>query len=155
MAETLELNVFIEHPSAQLEGLAYKRQIKLAFETEQECEITVDQTLLERAFMNVLSNCIRFAKTGVEVKFERCGDKVRISVEDDGPGIYSEDLAHLFERFYKGKNGNHGLGLAIAKSSLEYMGGEIEAFSSSEGALFEMILPQDCRSFSVDQQAEI
>ena len=153
--EKLELNEFIENHIAKLEGLAYKRQIKLTFEPEKECEITVDQTLLERAFMNVLSNCIRFAKAGVEVKFERCGDKVRISVEDDGPGICSEDLAHLFERFYKGKNGNHGLGLAIAKSSLEYMGGEIEAFSSSEGALFEMILPQDCRSFSVDQQAEV
>lgn len=155
VSEKVELNEFIENHVAKLEGFAYKRQVKLNYVSEKECEIIVDPTLLERAFMNVMSNCIRFAKTGVTVKFERCGGKVRISVEDDGPGISSEDLAHLFERFYKGRNGNHGLGLAIAKSSLEYMGGEIEAYSSSEGALFEMTLPQDCRSFSVDPQAEI
>lgn len=151
----IELNDFIESHMTKLEGLAFSRQIKLEFEPGEAAAVTIDATLLERAFMNVMSNCIRYARTKVEIRLESRGSQFRLSIEDDGPGIRSEELAHLFERFYKGRNGNHGLGLAIAKSSLEYMGGEIEAYSSSQGALFEMILPQDCRSLAVEPQTVV
>ena len=46
---------------------------------------------------------------------------------DDGPGFPEGGTEHLFDRFYKGKGGNHGLGLAIARCSLEYMGGSVRA----------------------------
>lgn len=153
--EEIELNEFIENHIEKLEGLAYSRQIRLIFEAKEPCTVTVDPTLLERAFMNVMSNCIRFAKTEVTAEFRKQKDMIKIFVEDDGPGIYLEDMDHLFDRFYKGKNGNHGLGLAIAKCSLEYMGGTIQAGSSRSGALFEITLPQDCRSFTVEPQMEI
>ena len=55
------------------------------------------------------------------------------------------------DRFYKGKGGNHGLGLAIAKCSLEYMGGDVEGVKAVAGAAFEIILPQDCRSFAPEE----
>ena len=66
-------------------------------------------------------------------------------IEDDGPGIRQEDVECMFDRFHKGKDGNHGLGLAIARCSLEYMGGEIKAVSQEKGARFEITLLSDCR----------
>ena len=64
-----------------------------------------------------------------------------ISIKDDGNGINESDLPHIFERFYKGKGGNFGLGLAIAKSAVEYMKGSIKAQNTPEGALFIIKLP--------------
>ena len=61
----------------------------------------------------------------------------------------------LFDRFYKGKGGNHGLGLAIARCSLEYMGGSVRAADTQKGAEFEITLPQDCRSFAPDERTEM
>ena len=83
------------------------------------------------------------------------GDQLKLTIRDDGPGIAENDLPHLFDRFYKGKNGNHGLGLSIAKRSMEYMGGDIAAESSPDGAVFTIILPQYCRSFAVEEWTEV
>lgn len=148
--EEIDLNEFIENHIEKLKGLAYSKQIRLVYEAGKSCMVMADPTLLERAFMNVMSNCIRFASEEVTAELRVQKDTVKIFIEDDGPGIYSEDMDHLFDRFYKGKNGNHGLGLAIAKCSLEYMGGTVKAGSSRSGALFEITLPQDCRSFAVE-----
>lgn len=71
--------------------------------------------LLERAFSNVMSNCIRYAGTQVAVAVREKEGDILITVTDDGPGFPEGGTEHLFDRFYKGKGGNHGLGLAIAK----------------------------------------
>ncbi len=51
----------------------------------------------------------------------------------------------------RARGGNHGLGLAIARCSLEYMGGSVRAADTQKGAEFEITLPQDCRSFAPDE----
>jgi len=93
-----------------------------------------------QGFDNILSNAIKYAhaKGMIDVSVRNRQAVIRIS--DDGDGISPSDLPHIFERFYKGKNGNFGLGLAIVKSSIEYMGGKITA-SNSNGAVFEITLP--------------
>ena len=88
----------------------------------------------------------------------RCREKegdILITVTDDGPGFPEGGTEHLFDRFYKGKGGNHGLGLAIARCSLEYMGGSVRAADTQKGAEFEITLPQDCRSFAPDERTEM
>jgi two-component system, OmpR family, sensor histidine kinase CssS len=60
-----------------------------------------------------------------------------------------------FDQIDQWKNGNHGLGLSIAKRSMEYMGGDIATKASPEGAIFTIILPQDCRSFAVEEWTEV
>ncbi|MCI8510452.1 MAG: HAMP domain-containing histidine kinase [Lachnospiraceae bacterium] len=147
----VELRAFIEERFERLEGLAYSKKIKLFLEPGEEFLLITDVQLLERAVTNVVSNCIRYAKTAVHITVESSGGQILLTVQDDGPGLGDEDLLHLFERFYKGKNGNHGLGLAIAKRSLEYMGGDIEAQSRPDGAVFIIRLPQDCRSFAMEE----
>ncbi len=147
----LEINNFVEERLERIEGLAYSKNIKLVFHSEEEHTIITDAMLLERAFSNVLSNCIRYAAKKVTVEVKERKARLILSVADDGPGLSGEEMEHLFDRFYKGKGGNHGLGLAIAKCSLEYMGGDVEVVKAVAGAAFEIILPQDCRSFAPEE----
>ena len=146
---------FLEERLERLEGFAYSKNKKLVFLPGKEHTIVTDVMLLERAFSNVASNCIRYASKKVTVTTESEDEKVIVTVRDDGPGLKESDLEHIFDRFYKGKGGNHGLGLAIARCSLEYMGASVEASASPEGAVFRIILPQDCRSFAADGAKEL
>ena len=60
---------------------------------------------------------------------------------DDGPGFDNQELPNIFDRFYKGKKGNFGLGLAISKNIIEKHNGKITAKNSESGALFIIELP--------------
>ena len=149
----VEMNIesFVEERLELLEGFAFSQSKKLVFESGSEHKMIVDAMLLERAFSNVVSNCIRYAKMQVTVAVETLEERVRIVIRDDGPGIPQEEITRIFDRFHKGKNGNHGLGLAIAKASLEYMGGKIYAESDSTGAVFVIELPHDCLRFAPEE----
>ena len=151
----LAVNGFIEERLECLEGFAYSKNIKLVFQPGEEHKIITDAMLLERAFSNVMSNCIRYAGTQVAVAVREKEGDILIMVTDDGPGFPEGGTEHLFDRFYKGKGGNHGLGLAIARCSLEYMGGSVRAADTQKGAEFEITLPQDCRSFAPDERTEM
>lgn len=96
------------------------------------------------AITNILSNCLRFAKTEVMIQVRPVTKGVCFTISDDGPGIHEEDLVHLFDRFYKGKKGKHGLGLAIAKAVITSHGGAVHARNKQggeTGAIFEIFLP--------------
>lgn len=149
----VEMNIesFVEERLERLEGFAYSQNKKLVFKPGIGHTMILDAMLLERAFSNVVSNCIRYAKETVTVAVEIQEEHVMITISDDGPGIKKEDTEKIFDRFHKGKNGNHGLGLAIAKCSLEYMGGTVNAVSADTGAIFVIILPHDCRSFAPEE----
>jgi signal transduction histidine kinase len=149
----VEMNIesFVEERLELLEGFAFSQSKKLVFEPGSEHKMIVDAMLLERAFSNVVSNCIRYAKMQVTVAVETLEERVRIVIRDDGPGIPQEEVTRIFDRFHKGKNGNHGLGLAIAKASLEYMGGKIYAESDPTGAVFVIELPHDCLRFAPEE----
>ena len=149
------INEYVADQLERLEGLAYQKKIKLEFFPGEEHTIISDVMLLSRAISNVISNCIRYGKTVVRVEVQEEADFLVLKITDDGPGIPKEELPHLFDRFYKGKNGNHGLGLSIARRSMEYMGGGIQAESSAEGAVFFIRLPQDCRRFAVEEWEEV
>ena len=68
-------------------------------------------------------------------------DKVTVTISDDGDGIAKEDLPHVFDRFYTGKTGNTGIGLALTKEIVKLHGGEIQAYNKN-GAVFELSLPK-------------
>lgn len=146
----VEVNIesFMEERLERLEGFAYSQNKKLVFRPGTGHIMILDAMLLERAFSNVVSNCIRYAKETVTISIEPQKECIRVIVADDGPGIRKEETEKIFDRFHKGKDGNHGLGLAIAKRSLEYMGGTVCAVSSGNGAVFVLTLPHDCRSFA-------
>ncbi|MDP3388283.1 MAG: HAMP domain-containing sensor histidine kinase [Eubacteriales bacterium] len=102
--------------------------------------VNANDTLLSTAVINIVSNCIKYARSEIEVSLFKQGDYAIIRIKDDGEGISKKDLSYIFDRFYKGKNGNFGLGLSIAKSAVEVMSGNIKAYNDN-GAVFEIELP--------------
>jgi signal transduction histidine kinase/ActR/RegA family two-component response regulator len=100
-----------------------------------------DANRLQQVVWNLLSNAIKFTPTGgrIEVKLERAGENVEISVSDTGLGIGSDFLPFIFDRFRQAdgtttrQHGGLGLGLAIARHLVELHGGTIKADSEGEG----------------------
>lgn len=140
--DQLSLNEIINDTIILLKGLTMKNNIKLIFDTKFEnMLIIIDKELLSRILINLISNCIRYAKTSVWINLYYENQNAVISIEDDGNGLSKEDLENIFKRNYTGKDGIFGLGLSIAKSSIDYIGGEINAENGANGAKFIIKLP--------------
>lgn len=106
-----------------------------------------DRSWCKEAFTNIMKNCVEHSNTGgvVEVSIEDYKIYKRIAIKDYGSGISKEDLPHIFERFYKGKNSSNssiGIGLALAKAIIKNENGYIDVLSESgKGTLFSIIFP--------------
>ena len=97
---------------------------------------------LIRCLENIFSNCLRYCKTAVTLRCYKEDDSVVFEISDDGPGIAPEVADHLFERFSKGSDGKHGIGLALALAIAEEHGGNVKAHNKEKGgACFEIIIP--------------
>lgn len=97
---------------------------------------------LIRCLENIFSNCLRYCKTAVTLRCYKEDDSVVFEISDDGPGIAPEVADHLFERFSKGSDGKHGIGLALALAIAEEHGGTVKAHNKETGgACFEIKIP--------------
>lgn len=126
----------------RLNGLAVQRGISLVLVPFDQSIIAYgEEELLGKVLENLLTNAIRYAKTTVTISVQEKKKQVDISVLDDGAGIDEKDLPHLFERCYKGRGGNFGIGLAIAHSAAEKMEGHLRATNQHiGGAAFTLSL---------------
>lgn len=122
----------------RINGLAMKENIKIRTVLTPGITAKVDEALFSQVIINIISNCIRYANSIITVTAQLEDEKALIVISDDGPGFSEEELPHIFERFYKGKSGNFGLGLAISRSAIEYMNGTIESYNGKPGAIFEI-----------------
>jgi len=121
-----------------------------------ECEeIEVNRQLLTLVLDNLVDNALKFTEPGgfIHVDVERVGDRVRLSVEDNGCGIPREDHARVFERFYQverartGPGRGTGLGLSIVRHAVVAMEGSIELDSvPGEGTRISIQVPQPAES---------
>ena len=112
-------------PSAQLKN----QKLELT-QTNASVQLQGDPEMLRLAVRNLLENAIRYTPEGgqISVGIEKGGDAVRFWVRDSGPGVLAEDLPHLTERFYRGRNvaaGGSGLGLPIVKRVAELNGASL------------------------------
>ncbi|HCF61030.1 MAG TPA: hypothetical protein DFS52_23920, partial [Myxococcales bacterium] len=112
--------------------------------------VLADRRALEQILANLLDNAVKYSPEGsrVLVRARPEGSRLRISVEDAGPGIDARHLARLFERFYRvdpGRSrelGGTGLGLSIVKHLVEAMGGSVGVESEAgKGSTFYFELP--------------
>lgn len=107
-----------------------------------------DPVRLRQVVANLFSNAIKFVPPGGHIRAGLASDGTWASLEvaDDGPGITPEDLAHVFERFFRGRGaraGGSGIGLAVVAGLVEAHGGEVAVASEpGEGATFTVRLPQ-------------
>ena len=111
--------------------------------------VNADPERLQQGILAVLDNAIKHSPPGgvLALRIESDTSDVRLSICDQGPGISSADLPHLFEPFYVGdasRSGNStGLGLAIAQRIAVAHGGTLRATAEpGNGAVFELVLPQ-------------
>jgi two-component system sensor histidine kinase KdpD len=112
--------------------------------------VSVDPLLLEQALANILDNAGKYAPAGsaIAITARVAEGKVLLKVEDEGPGIPPDALAHVFDKFYRAKAADRrvagtGLGLAVARGFVEAFGGTLDAANRADGsgAVLTLSLP--------------
>ena len=130
-----------------VQGIAADRGVALAIEGGAEVPVSCDKDRVLQVLSNLLSNAIQVTEAGgrVGVAVLAAEAEAVFTVSDTGPGIPDEDLAHLFERWYRGRRARYpgsGLGLAIARAIVDAHRGRIWADSKEgEGSAFSFALP--------------
>jgi two-component system CheB/CheR fusion protein len=142
------LHQAINVADAELQAKRQKLTVDLRAEN---CEVTGDATRLQQVMWNLLKNASKFSpeETGIEVRTWNDGERVCVSVSDRGIGIEKEALGLIFDPFRQEnlevtrRFGGLGLGLAIAKATVEAHGGTVWAESAGRdaGATFILCLP--------------
>jgi two-component system OmpR family sensor kinase/two-component system sensor histidine kinase BaeS len=132
--------------------LAQEEQVSLQLDAPSDLPLAqADPDRLAQVLRNLLANALRHAGSGghVQIVARPNQGRLRISVADDGPGIPAADLAHVFDRFWRGDparsrdSGGSGLGLAITKHLVEAQGGVIGVVSQAgRGTEFWFVLSQ-------------
>jgi len=130
---------------------AEKRNLDLSIEAPDDPSIVyADIGLVQRVLENLIRNALKFTPDGgkISLRLDRKPGAVAVAIEDTGCGIAEEDLAHVFDRFYRAENGvrenasSTGLGLAIVRRILDLHGSRITVSSQPDrGTRFEFDLP--------------
>jgi signal transduction histidine kinase len=141
--EQQSLNDTIQEVIDTLESKAKEGKIHINFIEKSEVVFDHDSLWLEEALINIVKNGIEHTSQGGIINIELMENPIyrRITIEDTGEGIGEEDLPNIFKRFYKAKTSRKresvGIGLALAKSIIEFHNGIIECQSKvSEGTKF-------------------
>ena len=108
---------------------------------EEPVTVSCDDTRLRRAVTNILSNGVRYARSQLRLTCRADKHHVTIRIQDDGDGIAEADLPHIFDRFYMGKSGKSGIGLALTREIIHLHKGTIRAYNGETGAVFEISIP--------------
>ena len=143
--ENIRINSVISCIADRMSGIALQKNVTISvIEPDEEIVMKGDEEKLSRAITNIVSNCIRYAESKVIIEFSaEDGHQLLIQISDDGPGCETDDLPYIFERFYKGRKGNFGLGLAISKQVIERHNGTVTAQNHpSRGAIFVIAMEE-------------
>ena len=108
---------------------------------EEPVMVKCDDTQMRRAVTNILTNGLRYAHSQLCLTCRPDKRNVIIRIQDDGDGIAEADLPHIFDRFYMGKSGKSGIGLALTKEIIHLHKGTIRARNGDTGAVFEISIP--------------
>lgn len=147
---TVEMDSLVLEVLNQMRVLARDRLTLRLGEIDQVL-VCGDKDRLKQVLLNLVGNAIKYTQQGGEVVVGvgKEAERARVTVTDNGPGIPTEDLPHIFERFYRGeksrtrsKDGKgFGLGLSIAYWIVRNHGGQIDVSSSPSGTTFCVWLP--------------
>lgn len=133
--EKINLNKFITEIVKNLEIPIEIKNQNIIINGDNEAYFVGDYKWQQEAVTNIIKNCIEHNKENgtINIKYEENNLFTKISIKDEGIGIEKEDLKHIFERFYKGKNSTEnsvGIGLSLSKNIIEKNNGII--FCKSE-----------------------
>lgn len=106
-----------------------------------EVIIKGDRDKIEVSIENILDNALRYANEVIKVTLKKEGQYAYLDIYNDGPKIDERHIGHIFDRMYKDKTGNFGLGLAITKKIVDFYNGEIKAVNRDKGVSFIIKYP--------------
>lgn len=109
--------------------------------SEESIMVKCDDTQMRRAVTNILTNGLRYARSELRLTCRADRRQVTIRIQDDGDGIAEADLPHIFDRFYMGRSGKSGIGLALTREIIHLHKGTIRARNGDTGAVFEISIP--------------
>ena len=109
--------------------------------SEEPIMVKCDDTQMRRAVTNILTNGLRYARSELRLACRADRRQVTIRIQDDGDGIAEADLPHIFDRFYMGRSGKSGIGLALTREIIHLHKGTIRARNGDTGAVFEISIP--------------
>lgn len=118
------------------ENLAFiesKRHLYIKNKVPNTLCVEADPEKVSRVLSNLFSNAVRYAKNVVEFSFFEDEDTVHLLVSDDGKGFDENESNRVFDRFYKGDDGESGLGLSIVSTIIKSSNGSIKAYNSQKG----------------------
>lgn len=147
--ETVDLAEIARAVALAAQGVHTGRDVRVT--RSGETLVRGDGNELQDALANLVENALKYApESPVDVGVRGEGDSVVIEVSDAGPGIASDEQARIFDRFYRGRDRieseGFGLGLAIAKRSIERAGGELTVESAvGAGCRFTIRIPMASR----------
>ena len=141
--ETVDIAPLVQQAIESHRERVAERGLALEASLDQGALVFADADRLQQMFRNLLENAARYTDRGgrVRVALRRADGQVAIEFDDTAPGVPSEALPHLFERFYRVEgsrsraNGGTGLGLSICRSIAAAHGGDIAASASPLGGL--------------------
>ncbi len=145
--QTVELAPLVTAAIAEFAGPMQEKGLSIQSRLA-EVAAEADPVRLRQVVANLLSNAVKFVPAGgsISVRLTSDGAWASLQVADDGPGIEPEDLPHIFERFFRGRQvraGGSGIGLAVVAGLVEAHGGHVTVTSEpGQGATFTIRLPQ-------------
>ncbi|MEX2125504.1 MAG: GAF domain-containing protein [Woeseia sp.] len=145
--ELTETATLIDEARTMFDPLARERSVRLECNVAESLpQIRIDRNRMQQALANLLGNALKFVPAGgkIVLSASRTGDSVRVAVSDTGPGIAEEDLARVFDRFWRADRRRErgiGLGLTVAQGIVQAHGGQIGVESrKGEGSTFYILL---------------
>lgn len=149
MEDNLDIGEIILNTQKTIVGLLAEKPVMLIIDIDPDLpKVKADQQRIYQVILNILSNACKFTKEGsIKVSATHQGEHLLVSVSDTGPGIASDDLDSVFEKFKQTHTGlrqgsGTGLGMPISKSLVEAHGGRLWVESVvDEGATFSFTLP--------------
>jgi len=149
--DNVNLSDLVEEAALEFDAIAFESGCTIDERIAENICVIGDKEWLARLVKILIENACKYAQKGttIDVRLERADKHARYAVTNQGTKIDDEDLAHLFDRFYRSDKarsredaGGFGLGLAIAKGIAESHGGTIAATSTkAEGTTFEVKIP--------------
>ena len=143
----LDISKEVELILSMFESMAYEKQVKLKSNLQENIIMNANKEDLENIVSVLVDNAIKHTEKEVVVDLKREKNEVILEVKNVGEPIPEEEKEKIFERFYRidkarnRKEKRYGLGLAIAKSTVEKYNGKIEVGSKENYTIFKVIFP--------------
>lgn len=139
--QLVDLNEFLQGFYHKMAGIVADKNLEFNLNLDKTVQIKMDDDKMIRALSNIITNAIRYAKEKISIETVVDKSMVEIRLFNDGPQISEADLPYLFDRFYKGDQGQSGLGLSIVQSIINAHNGTVEALNVEEGVCMSIKLP--------------